>query len=259
MHMATDKSALKTVVITGASTGIGFDTARILLESGEYRLALIGRKRDHLEDAAKTLGHADLVSTFVCDLGDLKQIKPTVEKILATHRKIYGLVNNAGIYPFGGLATTNLEGWDKTFDVNLKAPFLLCQAFAPAMAKSQDGARIINISSTAGILPNHFALAYSVSKAALIHLTKTLAKEVGKDDITVNCICPGIVKTPLHDAYHANKSEMESFYEKRGSTFPLGRVGEPSDISGAVKFFLSKDAAWVTGEVFIADGGRLLI
>src|SRR5207237_110128 len=143
--------------------------------------------------------------------------------------------------------------------VNLKAPFLLIQAAAEAMRRSGDGGRIVNVSSTAGILPNHFALAYSVSKAALIQLTRTLAKEMGKDNITVNCVCPGIVRTPLHDAYHNSTSELEEFYVKRGSTFPLGRVGEARDVAGAIRFFLGKDAAWVTGDTFIVDGGRVLL
>jgi NAD(P)-dependent dehydrogenase (short-subunit alcohol dehydrogenase family) len=144
-------------------------------------------------------------------------------------------------------------------ETNIKGPFLLIQAVAKMMAKNPEGGRIVNISSTAGILPNHFALAYSVSKAALIHLTKTIAKELGKDNITVNCICPGIVRTALHDAYHTSKSELEEFYAKRGASFPLGRVGESRDVAGAVRFFLSEDAAWVTGDVFVVDGGRLLL
>ena len=117
----------------------------------------------------------------------------------------------------------------------------------------------MNVSSTAGILPNHFALAYSVSKGALIHLTRTLAKELGKDNITINCVCPGIVRSPLHEAYHQSKTELEEFYAKRGAAFPLGRVGEPKDVAGAIRFFLGEDAAWVTGDVFVVDGGRLLL
>ncbi len=258
--MPSDKQQLKTVIITGAGSGIGLDSARILLETGGYRLVLLGRNKGKLEEAARSLGGlSDHLSFFTCDLRDATQIKKTVEKIVDTHRGIYGLVNNAGIYPFGGIANTTEAAWDEAMDVNLKAPFLLIQAVAEPMAKSPHGGRIVNISSTAGLLPNHFALAYSVSKAALNHLTRTLAKEMGKDNITVNCICPGIVRTPLHDQYHHNETELEEFYAKRGATFPLGRVGEPRDVSAAVKFFLSEDAAWVTGDIFVVDGGRLLL
>jgi len=252
--------ALKTIVITGGATGIGFDTAKLLLESGPYRVALIGRDQALLDEAARSLEKgSDYISTFQCDLKEPAQVQKTVSKILAVHKTVYGLVNNAGVYPFGGVLDTTMETWNEAFDVNLRAAFLLCQGLIPAMKKSQEGGRIVNVSSTAGILPNHFALAYSVSKAALIQLTKTIAKEVGKEGITVNCICPGIVRSPLHEANHSSRSELEEFYARRGSTFPLGRVGEPKDIAGTIRFFLSDDAAWITGDTCVIDGGRLLL
>ena len=258
--MGADKQQLKTIVITGGGSGIGFETAKFLLAEKKYRLVLLGRDRSRLEEAAKSLGGlSESVHIAVCDIRDSAQIKKTIEKIGAAHKGIYGLVNNAGIYPFGGLSTTSEEAWDEAMAVNLKGPFLLIKSVAEIMARNPDGGRIVNVSSTAGILPNHFALAYSVSKAALVHLTRTLAKELGKDGITVNCVAPGIVKTPLHEAYHQSENELEEFYAKRGATFPLGRVGEPKDVAGAIRFFLSEDASWVTGDVFIVDGGRLLL
>src|SRR6185437_5186324 len=214
-----DRQNLKTIVITGGGSGIGLETARLLLETKQYQVALVGKDKNKLEDAARTLGgEGELATAWTCDLRDSAQIQKTVEKIAATHKGIYGLVNNAGIYPFGGLANTTEESWDEAMDVNLKGPFLMIQACVPYMARGRDGGRIVNVSSTAGILPNHFALAYSVSKAALVHLTRTLAKEIGKDNITINCVCPGIVKSPLHEAYHNSQSELEEFYAKRGAT-----------------------------------------
>jgi NAD(P)-dependent dehydrogenase (short-subunit alcohol dehydrogenase family) len=255
-----EKSQLKTVIITGGGSGIGLETARHLLQTEKYRLALLGRNRARLEDAAKSLGGtSDLVGIYPCDLRDHGQIRKTVEKVAAAQKGIYGLVNNAGIYPFGGVASTTEASWDEALDVNLKAPFFLIQSAVEFMAKAGRGGRVVNVSSTAGILPNHFALAYSVSKAALIHLTRTLAKELGKDGITANCVCPGIVRSPLHEAYHQSESELEEFYAKRGAAFPLGRVGEPTDVAGAIRFFLGEDASWVTGDVFVVDGGRLLL
>jgi NAD(P)-dependent dehydrogenase (short-subunit alcohol dehydrogenase family) len=251
---------LKTVVITGGGSGIGLETARLLHATGEYRLILLGRNRGKLEDAAGSVSrNPDMVSVAVCDLHDSAQIRKTVERIVGTHQGIYGLINNAGIYPFGGALTTEEQSWDEAMNVNLKAPFLLIQAMVPTMARNPEGGRIVNVSSTAGLLPNHFALAYSVSKAAVIHMTKTMAKELGKDNITVNCVCPGIVRSPLHEAYHTSQSELEEFYARRGSAFPLGRVGEPRDVAGAIKFLMSPDAAWVTGDTLIVDGGRLLL
>ncbi len=253
-------SELKTVVITGAASGIGFELARNLRAHGGYRLVLMGRDRAKLEKAAQDLGgNPDLVHVAVCDLADLAQVKKTAERLRTSFSEIYALVNNAGVYPFGGVATTTENQWDDAFNVNLKSAFFLIQGLHPSLAKSRHGARVVNVSSTAGILPNHFALAYSVSKAAMIQMSKTLAKEMGKDNITVNCVCPGIVRSPLHEAYHPSRSELEEFYAKRGSTFPLGRVGEPKDVAGAIQFFLSEEAAWVTGDVFVIDGGRLLL
>jgi NAD(P)-dependent dehydrogenase (short-subunit alcohol dehydrogenase family) len=258
--MPTGKQQLKTVLITGGGSGIGLATAQALLDTKLYRLVLLGRNRAKLEEATRTLGaNPELVSISVCDLRNSSQIQKTMDKIVGTYKGIYGLINNAGIYPFGGVHTTTEESWDETMTVNLKAPLLLIQSAVAKMAKNTSGGRIVNVSSTAGLLPNHCALAYSVSKAALIHLTRTLAKELGKDSITVNCVCPGVVRTPLHEAYHQSESELEQFYAKRGSALPLARVGEPQDVSGAIKFFLSEEASWITGDILVADGGRLLV
>lgn len=258
--MAHEKQHLKTVLITGGGSGIGFETAQSLLQTQLYRIVLLGRNRAKLEDAVRALGGAsDIVNLFTCDVSDTQSIRKTMEKVLGTYKGIYGLINNAGIYPLGGLSETTEEIWNEAMNVNLKGPFLLIQEVIEWMAKNPEGGRIINISSTAGILPNHFALAYSVSKAALIHLTRTVAKEVGKNNITVNCICPGIVRTPLHETYQSGKSELEEFYAKRGASFPLGRVGEAKDVAGAIRFFLSEDASWITGDVLVIDGGRLLL
>jgi NAD(P)-dependent dehydrogenase (short-subunit alcohol dehydrogenase family) len=256
----SEKQQLKTVLITGGGSGIGLETAKVLLETEQYRIVLLGRNRDKLDDAARTLGGVpEAVGVFTCDVRDSSSIERTLEKVVGTFKGIYGLVNNAGIYPLGGLADTTEKVWDEAMAVNLKGPFLLTQEVVKIMSKSPDGGRIVNVSSTAGILPNHLALAYSVSKAALIHLTRTVAKEVGKNNITVNCVCPGLVKSPLHEAYHTGKSELEEFYAKRGASYPLGRVGEPRDVAGAIRFFLSEDSSWITGEVLGIDGGRLLL
>lgn len=258
--MTQDRTLNRTVVITGGSSGIGLETARLLLKSPEYRVVLVGRDSEKLEDAVQSLeAGQDRVLAVSCDLKDSAQVKRAAEKIISSQKNLYGLVNNAGIYPFGGTATTTEESWDEVMDVNLKSAFLFIQALAPHLARHPNGARIVNVSSTAGILPNHFALAYSVSKAAMIQMTRSMAKELGKDGITVNCVCPGIVKTPIHESYHASQSELEEFYARRGAAFPLGRVGEPRDVANSIRFLLSDDAAWVTGDVHVVDGGRLLL
>lgn len=264
-----DRNSLKPVVITGGTSGIGLATAERLLRSGQFRLCIVSRGEDKIAEARSHLANClpegassskDLLTFYDCDLTDSRALKATVEKIKAVYSNgIYGLVNNAGVYPLAGVDTTTEGVWDQTHALNVKAPFLLIQGLMDNLRKSPWGARIVNVSSTAGILPNSFALAYSVSKAALIQLTRTLAKELGKDRITVNCVAPGIVRSPMHEGYHRTDAELESFYAKRGATFPLGRVGEPADVAAVIDFFLSDAAAWVTGDVLIADGGRLLL
>ncbi|RYZ66146.1 MAG: SDR family oxidoreductase, partial [Proteobacteria bacterium] len=191
MSEMTQNTPSHSIVITGGTSGIGLTIAKVLLGNPIYKVILVGRDPDHIRDAKAELGAVktfqDRYSFYECDLADSKAISELSHKITATHRDLYALVNNAGTYPFGGLETTDEAAWDHTFQVNLKAAFLLTKQLTPAISRNNQGGRIINISSTAGILPNHFALAYSVSKAALIHLTKTLAKELGRDSITVNC------------------------------------------------------------------------
>ena len=258
--VAPEKQQLKTVIITGGASGIGYETAKLLLKTGGYRLALLGRNRAALEGAAQSLGGASSqISVFSCDLKDSTQIRKIIERIAGTYQGIYGLVNNAGIYSVGDLASTTEDSWDEAMSVNLKAPFILCQAVAEEMTRSSWGGRIVNVSSTAGILPNQSALAYSVSKAAIIQLTRSLAKDLGKNNITVNCVCPGIVKSPLHEAYHPGGTQLEEFYAKRGAALPLGRVGESRDVAGAIRYFLTEEASWITGDVMVIDGGRLLL
>jgi len=250
----------KTIVVTGGATGIGLEAVKTLVADGQYNIVVIPKNRAQMEAAAKELQEfRKNLSFFTCDISDPEQVRMTVGKIAATQKCLYGLVNNAGIYPFGGLLNTTVAQWDKTMDVNLRGAFLMTQGMIPLMQENELGAgRIINISSTAGIMPNHHALSYSVSKAALIAFTKTIAKEIGPFGFTANCICPGIVRSPMHENYHQTDTALEDFYYRRGSSFPMGRVGEPKDVASAIKFFMSEDASWVTGETFILDGGRLL-
>lgn len=250
----------KTIVVSGGGSGIGLETIKALVETGEYNCVALCLNRVQMETAAKELeSYRENVSFFTCDLRDPEQIRLTVKKIATTQKCVYGLVNNAGIYPFGSLADTTLDTWNETFDINLKSAFLLTQGLLPLIKDNGLGAgRIVSIASTAGILPNQHALAYSVSKAALLHFGKTIAKEVGQFGITSNIVSPGIIKSPMHETYHESDAKLEEFYHRRGSSFPMGRVGEPRDVSSAVKFIISDDASWMTGEILVVDGGRLL-
>ena len=128
----------------------------------------------------------------------------------------------------------------------------------PAMIEQGKGV-IVNMASIGGVVAVRERAAYCTTKFAVVGLTKSLALDHAHQGIRVNCICPGIVRSPMHEAYHRSESELQEFYAKRGATFPLGRVGESRDVAGAVRFFLGPDSAWVTGDVFVVDGGRLLL
>ncbi len=268
---SSPKNSPINLVVTGGGSGIGYEIAKRWLRGAdpqgpERRVVLVGKEDPVLKTAVQELlkesprreGTEDYVRAFACDLRDEKAIRSLGARLASEVGEIYGLVNNAGTYPFGQLANTTVKDWNDTLSINLTAAFLMTQMLAPLMAKAKRG-RVIMVSSTAGILPNHFALAYSVSKAALIQLSKTLAKELVKDGITVNCICPGIVRSPMHEGYHANTVELETFYAKKGAQFPVGRVGEPRDVANAADFLLREESDWVTGEVMVVDGGRLLL
>jgi NAD(P)-dependent dehydrogenase (short-subunit alcohol dehydrogenase family) len=160
------------------------------------------------------------------------------------------LVNAAGVFFVHRVPDLDEEGWDRTIDVNLKGPFLTCRALLPSMLEARSGC-IINVASTAGLRGGHDRAAYCASKAGLVMFTRSLALDHGADGVRINCVCPGLIDTPMADWITSRPQALEQW--RQG--VPAQRIGVPDDIAGVVAFLASPDADYVHGAVMLVDGG----
>jgi NAD(P)-dependent dehydrogenase (short-subunit alcohol dehydrogenase family) len=244
-------------VVTGASSGIGAEIARALATEG-YRVFLSGRNEQRLLRL-----QAELTGSiaFPCDLqksGDIERlvlaVTATVEK---ENLKLKGLVNNAGIVARDAFAHASLEDWRTQFETNLFAPVQLTRALYPLLKQAAPSS-VLNIASTLGLRPIAETSAYSASKAAMINWSQTLAIEWAKHLIRVNCLCPGLVDTPIHPFHGESDDHLQR--KAAHSIQPLRRMGKPEDIASAASFLLSEEKSpWTTGAVWNVDGGVLLV
>jgi NAD(P)-dependent dehydrogenase (short-subunit alcohol dehydrogenase family) len=239
-------------IITGAGRGIGLGIAQAFAREGA-RVALCDLQTTFLESAlAGIRAHGGQGQAFPMDVTRKDQVLGVVQAVLQRWGTIDILVNNAGIYEVLPIEEITEEQWDRMLAVNLKGAFLCCQAVIPVM-KRQGAGCIISIASSAGKTGGTLAGAhYSVSKAGVICLTKQLARELGPHGITVNAVAPGRIDTPMIQVSSAE--ENESFRLRT----PLGRLGTPQDVAGAVVFLASREASFVTGEILDVNGGLLI-
>lgn len=233
----------KAVLITGASSGIGAATALEFSNQG-YFVYLMGRNKDRLaEVASQCCSGASLLS---CDLSDKSALDKRLSEALSNKiHHIEVVVNNAGIYANESIQESQDATWEEQMNVNLMVPVRICRAFIPYFKNLGRGS-FVNVSSTLGLRPQGPTAAYSASKAALVNFTQSLALECGPLGIRANCVCPGIVDTPIHQG-----RDVKSL----GSLQPLGRVGNPVDVAKSIYFLGSPDSAWTTGAVLSVDGG----
>ena len=247
--MSEAVNSLGTVIITGASRGIGADIARRLSAEG-YDLALVARSEDKLQEVASSLDGAGKVLIFPGDVSDPEVIQNLITRCEADLSPIYGLINNAGITRDTLLLRMSLEAWQEVLNVNLTGTFLLTKAVARPMMRQRIG-RVINISSVVGLTGNAGQANYAASKAGVIAFTKSIARELGGRNITVNAIAPGFISTDMTaDLPEQVRTDMLK-------SIPLKRFGEGEDIAGSVAFLLSKDAAFITGQTLVVDGGMV--
>ena len=241
----------KRAIVTGASRGIGEASAIRLARNGA-RVALVSRKRDGLEAVAAKLSELSAESLVItANMNRPEDVEAITPRVMEAWGGIDILVNNAATNPvFGPLVDLPLEAWDKVMMTNVTGPFLLSRDVGREMVKQASGV-IVNIASTGGIEPSPMLGAYSVSKAAVIMLTKTFAVELGRSGIRVNCIAPGLVETRFADVL-VNTPEIHEAYVKRAA---LGRHGQPDEIASAVHFLASDASAYMTGQVVVLDGG----
>ena len=243
----------KLALITGASRGIGAEVAKTLARFGA-RVILSSRKREGLDGIAQEITEEGFEATVrPCHNGDLSQINSLFEELDREGESVDILVNNAATNPYFGPAVEMEEAaWDKTFEVNLKGPFFMSQQAAKRM-KQKGAGSIINVSSINGIIPMHGQSAYSITKAGLISMTQSLAKELGPDGIRVNALLPGLTDTKFASAMTENQEYMKRVIPQ----IPLGRVAQPDEMSGMILFLASPAASYVSGGAFVVDGGIL--
>ena len=247
----------RVAVITGAAAGIGEAAARLFAKEGA-RLILIDLDDERLQHLTEELESA---STIVLDIpGDVSNpslAQSVVERTMNQFGHIDVLFNNAGIVPGGTLVECTEDEWEKTMAVNLKSMYYLCRRAVPVMQRQGSGS-IINMSSIAGPTGVISRGVYSVSKAGVIGLTKSLAMDFIRDGIRVNCICPATVDTPsLQRRIAAAPDPMEArrlFIARQ----PMGRMGSPEEVAAMVLFLASDDSRYMTGQVIIMDGGMKL-
>lgn len=242
----------RVAIVTGAARGIGRGIALALAREGAA-VAALDLQLSLLDDL---VGHVRLqggqVLPLAVDVTRKVQIEQAVAWVVAEWGRVDILVNNAGIYEVLPIEAISEEQWDRVMAVNLKGAFLCCQAVIPAM-KQQASGRIVSIASSAGKSGGTLAGAhYSVSKAGIICLTKQLARELGPYGITANAVAPGRIDTPMIRL--ASDEENEAFRLRT----PLGRLGTPEDVAGAVVFLASDEASFITGEIVDVNGGLLI-
>jgi NAD(P)-dependent dehydrogenase (short-subunit alcohol dehydrogenase family) len=236
----------KVAVVTGAARGIGLAIAKKFLEQG-YAVALVDIDEATLANADSTLGDDTLA--VVCDVADPAQVASCVREVEKRFGRIDALVNNAGIAVFKPLLETTHEEWERVLAVNLTGPFLFAQACAPVMLRNPGGS-IVNIGSISGLRASTLRVAYGTSKAALAHLTRQQAAELGNAGIRVNLVAPGPVDTAMAKQVHT--ADIRADYH---DAIPLNRYGLEEEIAAAVWFLCSDAASYVNGQALAVDGG----
>ena len=241
----------KVAVITGASRGIGRAIALHFAQAGA-RVVVSSRKYDNVQAVAdeivKSGGEAVPVQAHV---GRPEDVTALVQHTIDTFGRLDIAFNNAATNPhFGSLLDADEGQWDKILDTNVKGSFRVCKAAVPHMADS-GGGKIINMASIAGLRPSPGMGVYSVSKASLVMLTQVLAQELGSSNIQVNAIAPGVIKTRFSQILW----QIPQFAEPILDRLPLGRFGEPEDVTGLALYLASPASDYVTGSIFVVDGG----
>ncbi len=237
----------RTALVTGSTRGIGHAIASTLALSGA-NVAIVGRDRARANEVAAAMGTA--ARPFACDVGDTASVSALVEEVEKSFGGVDILVNNAGLTRDNVLFRIRDEDWDAVLDANLRGAFAAMRAASRGMMKRRWG-RIINIASVVGVVGNKGQANYAASKAGLIGLTKSVAKELSSRNILANVVAPGFIDTDMTSAMTSEARTTLS------AQIPLGRLGTPQDIAGVVTFLASEHASYITGQVFVVDGGMI--
>ena len=239
---------MKVAVVTGAARGIGLAISKKFLEEG-YQIAILDVDQKTLSQTMKLFFDTNNVLGLECDVAEPDQVDQSVNRAVEQFGRIDVLVNNAGIAEFKPMHETTYEEWSRILAVNLNGPFICSQACAPIMLKNEGGS-IVNIASISGLRTSTLRIAYGTSKAALMHLTKQQAAELGNKGIRVNAIAPGPVDTAMAKKVHT--ADIRSDYH---DVIPLNCYGLKEEIADAVWFLCSDSASYINGQIIAADGG----
>lgn len=239
-------------IVTGAGRGIGRAIAMRLASEGA-RVACVSRTEPNATTVAEEINteRADAAKAYALDVADRAAVNSACERIVVEFGRVDILVNNAGLTRDGLAMRMSEEDWDAVLDTNLKGAWLFTQGVMRGMAKQRSG-RIINISSISGITGNAGQANYAASKAGLLGLTKSIARELASRGITVNAVAPGFITTDMTDVL------PEAIRAAVLAQIPLGKFGEPADIAAAVAFLASSEAKFITGQVLTVDGGMVM-
>ncbi len=243
---------MPTALVTGAGTGIGRAVAERFLSEG-FEVVAVGRRPDLLRELEKA--HPGKVRAVQCDIAeadDVRKLGAFLKSDSSFGANLSVIVNNAGKFERRSFAETNDLEWSSTFETNLFGAVRVTRELLPLVIKNRGV--IINVSSTLGLKPVAATSVYSASKAAMINWTQSMALELGAQAVRVNCVCPGIVDTPIH-SFHGKPEEQL----KLASLQPLGRIGRPSDVAHAVWSLAGPGSEWITGSVLSVDGGIGLV
>ncbi len=239
----------KVVIVTGGAQGIGKEIALLFGKEGA-KVAIFDVNTDTLGMVQKEFEKEFEVATFCVDVTSLKDVEENVNKVIDKFSRVDILVNNAGITRDSIILRLSENDWDKVIQVNLKGAFNCIKAVVKGMVKQRYG-RIINISSVIGIMGNPGQTNYAASKAGLIGMTRTLAKELGSRNITVNAIAPGYIETQMTARLD------EKIKEEMLSRIPLRRFGKPADVARTALFLASEGGDYINGQVIVVDGGLI--
>jgi len=248
---SSEESIQRVALITGASRGIGAESARRIAAQGRH-VVLMSRSEGALSQVARSITDAGgSASVHTCDVSDHKLLTQAIDDIADEFGRLDILVNNAGMTQDNLLLRMTDEEFDEVIHVNLRASFVACRAAMRPMMRGKFG-RIINISSVAGVIGNAGQANYSAAKSGLIGLTKTIAREMAGKKITANVVAPGFIETAMTGDLPNGVKD----FAKQAT--PLARFGQPEEVASAIAYLTSEDAGYVTGQVLCVDGGMTM-
>jgi 3-oxoacyl-[acyl-carrier protein] reductase len=242
---------VKTALITGAGGGIGSATVKKFISQGYFVIGQYNKNQQAVDSLRAQLdkeGKGDYFFAVQADFSNSSEISDMMDNVLKSFPRLDVVVNNAGKGLYKLITDTSEAEWDNLFSVNMKSAYLINNRALKAMIRCNQG-KIINVSSMWGNVGASMEVAYSASKSAMIGYTKALAKEVAPSNITVNCVCPGVIDTPINARF--TEQEMQEL----ACETPLGRIGKAEEIAELIYFLASDSADFITGQIITCDGG----